>query len=226
MRLFKNEKGDLRTGLILKITLISVLAVWAITFLVLSFANNPGQIGDSFGMVNALFSALAFSLLIYTSLLQTQELKLQREELRENRKQLESSAKAHNELVSLTKFINRDKVIPHYSIEGFKREGNDYSFYLRVQFGAVIFQKIDYIKNDDSTLKSFAVSRANESIGLKAEGDLIGEFTVQNFDPSKVNKLILSYSLSNGNFSSQEITNLTGEWKLDFPKSIADMLVV
>lgn len=226
MGLLKNKNGELKIGNILILSVISVFIIWAATFLIASLIENPGQIGDSFGMVNALFSALAFSLLIYTSLLQTQELKLQREELRENRKQLESSAKAHNELVNLTKVINRDKLIPQYSIEDFKKQENDYSFYLRVLFGEVIFQKIDYIKKNDSHLERFVVSRSNESIGLKAEGDLIGKITVQNFNLDKVNKLILSYSLSNGNYYSQEITNLTGEWKLDFPKSIADILVV
>lgn len=168
MGLLKNKNGELKIGNILILSVISVFIIWAATFLIASLIENPGQIGDSFGMVNALFSALAFSLLIYTSLLQTQELKLQREELRENRKQLESSAKAHNELVNLTKVINRDKLIPQYSIEDFKKQENDYSFYLRVLFGEVIFQKIDYIKKNDSHLERFVVSRSNESIGLKA----------------------------------------------------------
>lgn len=46
---------------------------------------EPGTFGDTFGAVNALFSALAFSLLIWTSM-------MQREELRQNTKSLEVQA--------------------------------------------------------------------------------------------------------------------------------------
>ena len=44
--------------------------------------------GDAFGAVNALFSGLAFAGLIYTILMQREELALQREELRLQREQM------------------------------------------------------------------------------------------------------------------------------------------
>lgn len=52
--------------------------------------NNPylkdyserGQFGDMFGVINSLFSGLAFGGIIYTILLQREELRAQREELR------------------------------------------------------------------------------------------------------------------------------------------------
>lgn len=47
-----------------------------------------GQFGDMFGGLNALFTALAFAALIYTVLLQRDELSLQRRELAGQRKQL------------------------------------------------------------------------------------------------------------------------------------------
>lgn len=53
-----------------------------------------GQFGDMFGAVNALFSGLAFAGLIYTVLLQREELSLQREELKLTRRELERSAAA------------------------------------------------------------------------------------------------------------------------------------
>lgn len=56
--------------------------------------NHRGQFGDMFGGLNALFSGLAFAGVICTILLQGQELKLQREELREQRIATQDSAKA------------------------------------------------------------------------------------------------------------------------------------
>lgn len=225
MGLIKDKNGDWKTGNILILSLITVLIFWGITFLVVHFTDNPGQIGDSFGMVNALFSALAFSLLIYTSLLQTQELKLQRDELRENRKQLESSAKAHNELVSLTKAINKDKLIPQYKLVRFQKNGNDYQFYLKVMYGETIFKKIDYIKADDK-LKVFGYGRGHGSDRLKTEGEELGVFTVMNFDPEKVNKLMIYYTLGNEKPFEQEIINLKDEWRLDSPQSPYDRLAI
>ena len=42
---------------------------------------DKGTFGDMFGAVNALFSGLAFAGLIYTAMMQREELELQREEL-------------------------------------------------------------------------------------------------------------------------------------------------
>jgi hypothetical protein len=51
-----------------------------------------GQFGDLFGAVNALFSGLAFAGLIYTALLQREELSLQRKELILTRDELRRTA--------------------------------------------------------------------------------------------------------------------------------------
>ncbi len=56
-----------------------------------STKNQGGQFGDSFGVVNALFSGLAFAGVIFAILLQQKELKLQREELELQRKELEDT---------------------------------------------------------------------------------------------------------------------------------------
>lgn len=50
----------------------------------LSHWQVKGQIGDTFGAINALFSRLAFAGLIITILLQREELKAQNEELQNN----------------------------------------------------------------------------------------------------------------------------------------------
>jgi hypothetical protein len=53
-----------------------------------------GQFGDMFGGLNAIFSAMAFAVLIYTMWLQRTELRLQREELHETRAELARQATA------------------------------------------------------------------------------------------------------------------------------------
>lgn len=50
--------------------------------------NERGTFGDMFGVVNSLFSGLAFAGLIYTIYLQSKELSLQREELEQTREEL------------------------------------------------------------------------------------------------------------------------------------------
>jgi hypothetical protein len=75
-----------------------VVAIWSLTFFLLSLYNKPaeaGAIGDMFGMVNALFSALAFAFLIYTALMQYEELRLQREELRNQREEMKLTREVH-----------------------------------------------------------------------------------------------------------------------------------
>ena len=72
-------------------------------------AKNAGVFGDQFGAVNALFSGLAFAGLIYTILLQKEELKAQREELTLTRQEIEGQKlelKAQNETLALQRFEN------------------------------------------------------------------------------------------------------------------------
>jgi hypothetical protein len=179
--------------------------------LLITVFENAGQIGDSFGVVNALFSALAFSLLIYTSLLQTQELKLQREELRENRKQLESSAKAHNELVSLTKVINRDKVIPQLEVIKFTKSKNHIHFYLRVLFGEIHFQEIKISKNY-SVVDNNGLSANNDRY---LESDIIGPFEILEEKLSK--NIQIHYKHLHGSKYYHQVYDITSEWRLSEP---------
>ncbi|MEP0986013.1 hypothetical protein [Ekhidna sp.] len=121
----------LRLDRILIISSIGVFIIWSGTFIVLQKFQNPGTIGDSFGMVNALFSALAFSFLIYTSLLQTEELRLQRKELKENRRALEKSARHQEEMVFLTRASQESKLIPQIEVmRTSKKDDESYEFLL------------------------------------------------------------------------------------------------
>lgn len=63
-----------------------------------SFSTNSerGSFGDMFGMINALFSGLAFAGIIYTILLQRIELELQRDEIAKSTSELEGQKLALN----------------------------------------------------------------------------------------------------------------------------------
>ncbi len=136
-------KKRLNKYLIFGLGFVSVL--WLGTFvsniwLLFNKEFNGATLGDSFGMVNALFSGLAFAFLIYTAFMQREELKLQRKELEDNREELKKSAEAHRELVKLTKSqnalmidqsrfsmnINLDKLHPEFAVHNvdFGKEKN------------------------------------------------------------------------------------------------------
>ena len=71
--------------------------------------NERGTFGDQFGAVNALFSGLAFTGLIYTIILQRKDLKLQRIDLRQQRKEMEQQTaefEKQNETLRIQRFEN------------------------------------------------------------------------------------------------------------------------
>ena len=73
--------------------LVGVLTVWALWF-VIALMNTRGEMGlfgDSFGALNALFSGLALAGVIIALTLQSEELELQRGEIRLNREEMERS---------------------------------------------------------------------------------------------------------------------------------------
>ncbi|MBL7558965.1 hypothetical protein JAO71_04030 [Olleya sp. YSTF-M6] len=78
--------------------LIAVLIIWLLSVFLIPFIypklTDRALLGDSFGLINSLFSGLAFAGIIYTILLQRKELALQRQELKETRMELERSATA------------------------------------------------------------------------------------------------------------------------------------
>lgn len=76
---------------------VVVLGVYAVILWVLiDVPENRGQFGDMFGGATALFSALAFAAVVWSLILQRQELGLQRDELRLQRQEL----KAMNDIQS------------------------------------------------------------------------------------------------------------------------------
>lgn len=89
--------------------LSAVFLVWVVSGALLFAIPERGTFGDMFGAVNALFSGLAFASIIYTILLQRQELRLQREELQFTRKELEGQKlqiAAQNDVLRQQNFEN------------------------------------------------------------------------------------------------------------------------
>lgn len=68
-----------------------------VTYVIFQNWEKSGAFGDTFGAMNSLFSSLAFGALVYTIILQSRELKLQREELILNREQLSESARSQKD---------------------------------------------------------------------------------------------------------------------------------
>lgn len=100
------EQHKTKSNLLLKLILL-VITIWGLSAILIIFFlsewTERGTFGDLFGAVNALFSALAFAALIYTIVLQREEIKQNREEIVLNRKELEKNSKlqrkAHEVLI-------------------------------------------------------------------------------------------------------------------------------
>lgn len=85
----KKKKSSLTTGQVIAIiiTFLCVVGLWYWNYDYLHGKPDAGTTGDMFGAVNALFSGLAFAGIIFTILLQRNELQLQREEIEETREE-------------------------------------------------------------------------------------------------------------------------------------------
>lgn len=103
------------------VAIIIALVVWlAFPFIVsiIFHPTNPGEFGDMFGSLNALFAALAFVGLIYAILLQREELKLQREELRLAREELTNQTKViSKQLEAMKESMDFEKEREHWESE-------------------------------------------------------------------------------------------------------------
>lgn len=76
------------------LSMVAIVLIWIIAPHLLIFFNNQDT---AYNAVNALFTGLAFAGVIYTVLLQREELKLQRQELVLTRQELKRAADAQKE---------------------------------------------------------------------------------------------------------------------------------
>lgn len=125
--------------------------------------NTRGTFGDQFGVVNALFSGLAFAGLIYTIILQRRDLALQREDLRLQREELaltrhemeEQTAEfeKQNETLKIQRFENTffnmlsqfQEVVNNLNIR-YRKYRSDYEFSGREVF-VDSFEKLSIVVN-------------------------------------------------------------------------------
>lgn len=77
-----------------------IVAIWAISGVVLYCLPERGTFGDMFGAINALFSGCAFAGVIYALILQRHTLELQRTELAKAAEDSELSRATHRALLS------------------------------------------------------------------------------------------------------------------------------
>lgn len=169
-----NIKLNHLLGVAVSIVFVSWIVIPLLVFRYFGQADSPGSFGDTFGVVNALFSSLAFALLIYTALMQREELELQRKELELTRRELEKSAAAQNMLVSLTKeqleldkAIRKNQVQPELarkSLNLIKGPGGD-----RIQINFVVkLNRLRIFKLDMRGEKNYF--KINESLNTKTFG--------------------------------------------------------
>ena len=74
--------------------------------------DNPGIYGDQYGAFNALFTSFAFAAFLVTLLMQMHELKLQREEIRDNRREFTTQAWALSGEVEISALAARITALP------------------------------------------------------------------------------------------------------------------
>jgi len=109
----------------LMILTISVVFIWGLSgiaiYQLIPDWSHRGTFGDMFGAVNALFSGLAFAALIYTIVLQREEIQLNRSEISMNRRELKKSASAQEEQAKQTHLAAKinaiNTVINYYNIQ-------------------------------------------------------------------------------------------------------------
>ncbi len=93
MELLKKNKWFISAAIIIIIigSVVYSFPYWVQNLYGFSFSNSNfrGTFGDLFGVLNTFFSGLAFALLIITSWMQSSELKIQRKELEDTRKEFE-----------------------------------------------------------------------------------------------------------------------------------------
>lgn len=91
-------KRKFRITLLVVGALILVVALWAMNWLLIDWPiDQRGTLGDMFGVVNALFSGLAFAGIILTIYMQKHELEMQRNELEETREVFQTQTELMNQ---------------------------------------------------------------------------------------------------------------------------------
>lgn len=144
---------------ILKWSITGVFLLWIIAFVVILYVSNwniaPDAFGESFGSLNALFSSLAFALLIYTALMQRRELYLQRKELEQTRLIFKKQLEIQKKQFELDKEIQYDNRAPELTGIGYEfsfdpiKDKTILYLQLRPDKHSLSVRMVDYRDHDD-----------------------------------------------------------------------------
>lgn len=133
----------------LYVVICSALVVWLVsTHTIIVYSNRlwnlqPNEVGDSFGMVNALFSGLAFAFLVYNSWMQRLELEMQRKELKAQRESQILQLKAMLDANTLDRKVKSNSVRPIIKLTGFSKSGLYYYFFIEVLNNPIRIHRVD-----------------------------------------------------------------------------------
>ena len=159
----KNFKGFVITGIV-------VVLIWVLSWVLIQnyygtgVDDGRGTFGDMFGAVNSLFAGLAFAGIIYSIIMQREDLKLQKKSID---KQTES-IKLQTEELKLTQ-IETAKMADE--LEGQKKIMN------MQHVENILFRMIDTIQKNLNLIQSFK----DEKI-IKGTGTIVQKFYNDNFD--------------------------------------------
>lgn len=161
----QNEKDNSITLIVIVISVITVIVMsWIYTYSTLKPLEETtrGTFGDMFGGLNALFSGFAFGGIILTIFLQSRELSLQRDELRDTREEF----KVQNFTLSLQRFENTF----FSSIELLHNILNNYT---ETKSEVTSFGQYPYTINGRDVLK---IHGERLSVVMSTDGDLTSNF--------------------------------------------------
>jgi len=108
--------SKIRVGIIIGLVFFIIFS-YAVLLVALSWpienwsVGSAGMFGDSFGVINSLFSGLAFAAIVITILLQREELKIQHQELKLQHKELVRSSAAQE---TSARLIAATELLSHY----------------------------------------------------------------------------------------------------------------
>ncbi len=144
----KEKRKDKKLVYFLIIGIIIVIFVWfgLSGWIINTYGKDAGTFGDAFGAVNALFSALAFSFLIFTSLMQKRELEYQRRELKLTREAYEANVEINTEHLKLEKEATRHIFTPKLELDQVAPFSSSGSSGLKLRF---------YVVNNSLSITNF-----------------------------------------------------------------------
>lgn len=164
----------------------AVIVVWAVSGLILSGNEQRGTFGDMFGMVDALFSGLAFALIIYTLILLKNELISQRLEIEQARRELsgqkdilhsqkqvmedhQNAVRSHTDIIEDQKTVTQDQA---NALQAQKVALDDQKTVLENQYSALSTHSV-WLEGQSSLLENQNALLENHNIWLESQSTLL-----------------------------------------------------